>query len=74
MYATEGMMKRIMTDREKLEKAYEFAKQREDFFYKPIEDGRYELGSLAQFQCQFQAASFQQMRYFLEELMEENND
>ena len=60
-----------MTDKEKLEKVYEFVKAREDFFYKPIEEGKYELGSMANMQCIFQATSFQQVRYFLEGLMEE---
>lgn len=60
-----------MTDREKLEKVYEFVKAKEDFFYKPIEEGKYELGSMANMQCMFQATSFQQVRYFLEGLMED---
>ena len=60
-----------MTDREKLEKVYEFVKAQEDFFYKPIEEGKYELGSMANMQCMFQASSFQKVRYFLEGLMEE---
>lgn len=60
-----------MTDREKLEKVYEFVKAQEDFFYKPIEEGKYELGSMANMQCMFQASSFQKVRYFLESLMEE---
>lgn len=29
-----------MTDREKLEKVLEYVTQREDKFYKPIEDGK----------------------------------
>lgn len=60
-----------MTDREKLEKVYEFVRHQEDFFYKPIEEGKYELGSMANMQCMFQASSFQKVRYFLEGLMEE---
>lgn len=59
-----------MTDREKLEKVLEFATQMEDKFYKPIEDGKYEPGSLSAMQCMFQASSFQQIRYFIENLME----
>lgn len=35
-----------MTDREKLEKILEFVTEKEDKFYKPIEDGKYEPGSL----------------------------
>ena len=31
-----------MTDREKLEKVLAYVTQREDKFYKPIEDGKYE--------------------------------
>lgn len=60
-----------MTDREKLEKVYDFVKRREDYFYQPIEEGKYELGSIANMQCVFQASSFQQVRYLIEELMEE---
>ena len=37
-----------MTDREKLEKLLEFVKKKEDEFYKPIEDGKCEPGSLVQ--------------------------
>lgn len=60
-----------MTDKEKLEKVYKFVKQQEDYFYKPIEEGTYEIGSMANLQCMFQAASFQKVRYFLENFMEE---
>lgn len=60
-----------MTDKEKLEKVYEFVRQQEDFFYKPIEEGKYELGSAANIQCMFQATSFKKARYFIEGLMEE---
>lgn len=60
-----------MTDREKLEKVYEFVKAREDLFYKPIEEGKCEVGSMTYMQCTFQAASFQQIRYLLEDLMED---
>lgn len=59
-----------MTDKEKLEKVYKFVKRQEDFFYKPIEEGKYELGSLANYQCMFQGSSYQSVRYFIEELME----
>ena len=38
-----------MTDKEKIEKIYAFAKSQEDFFCKPIVDGKYEPGSLAAF-------------------------
>ena len=60
-----------MTDKEKLEKVYQFVKQQEDYFYKPIEEGKYEIGSMANMQCMFQAVSFQKVRYLLENLMEE---
>lgn len=63
-----------MSDKEKIEKIYEFVKAQEDYFYKPIEDGKYELGSMANMQCMFQATSFQKVRYFIENLMEKNND
>lgn len=60
-----------MTDKEKLERVYHFVKQQEDYFYRPIEEGKYEIGNMANLQCMFQAASFQKVRYFLENLMEE---
>lgn len=63
-------MVKQMTDKEKLEKVYEYVKAREDFFYKPIEEEKYELGSVGNMQCMFQASSFQEIRYFLEDLME----
>lgn len=47
-----------MTDREKLDKIYKFVKEKEDFFYKPIEEEKYELGSMANMQCLFQASSY----------------
>lgn len=59
-----------MTDKEKLQKVYEYVQSQEDRFYKPIEDGKYEMGSLANMQCMFQSASFQKVRYFIEDLME----
>lgn len=59
-----------MTDREKLEKVLEYVTQMEDKFYKPIEDGKYEPGSFGAMQCMFQAASFQETRYFIENFME----
>lgn len=60
-----------MTDKEKIEKIYEFVKSQEDYFYKPIEEGKYEIGSMANMQCMFKATSFQKVRYFIEGLMEE---
>lgn len=60
-----------MTDKEKLEKVYKYVSDMESLFYKPIEEGKYEVGSVANLQCMFQAASFQRVRYFIEELMEE---
>ena len=42
-----------MTDREKLEKLLEFVKKKEDEFYKPIEDGKCEPGSLGAMVCMF---------------------
>ena len=61
-----------MSDKEKLEKVLEFVTHMENRFYKPIEKGKYEVGSLAALQCTFQASSFQRVRYFIEGLMEEN--
>lgn len=63
-----------MTDKEKLEKVLEFVTHMEDRFYKPIEEGKYEIGSLAAMQCNFQASSFQRVRYFIEGLMENHNN
>ena len=59
-----------MTDNEKIEKIYAFAKSQEDFFCKPIEDGKYEPGSLAAFNTMAQAAAYQKIRYFIENIME----
>ena len=67
-------MEEDMSDKEKIEKIYEFVKSQEDYFYKPIEDGKYELGSMANMQCMFSATAFQKVRYFIEDVMEENND
>lgn len=63
-----------MSDKEKLEKVYDFVKSQEDYFYKPIEDGKHEPGSIAAMQCVFQASSFQKVRYFIENLMEESEE
>lgn len=60
-----------MSDKEKLEKVYQFVKAQEDYFYKPIEEGKYEMGSMANMQCMFQASSFQKVRYSIENLMED---
>lgn len=57
-----------MTDKEKLDKIYDFALSQEDFYYDKIEE--YEIGSAAAIQCMFQATSFQKVRYFIEDLME----
>ena len=62
----------IMTDKEKLGKVLTFVTNMENRFYEPIESGRYETGSFG-VQCLFQAISFQKVRYFIEELMEENS-
>lgn len=63
-----------MNDKEKLEKVYEFVKAQEDYFCKPIEDGKCEPGSIAAMQCVFQAGSFQKVRCFIENLMEESGE
>jgi hypothetical protein len=60
-----------MTDKEKLDKIYQYVKMREDFFYKPIEECKYTLGSMQYMQCLFQSSSFQETRYFIEDLMED---
>ena len=59
-----------MTDKEKLEKVYEFVKSEEDRFFKPIEEGRYPVDSISSLQCMLQAASFQTVRHFIKNLME----
>lgn len=63
----------IMTDKEKLGKVLTFVTNMENRFYEPIESGKYETGSFGAMQCLFQATSFQKVRYFIEELMEENS-
>lgn len=60
-----------MTDKEKLKKVLEYVTAKENHFYKPIEEEKYELGSLPNMQCMFQASSYQDIRYFIENLMEE---
>ena len=57
-----------MTDKEKLEKVYDFVLSQEDFYYDKIVE--HEVGSVGNMQCMFQAASFQKVRYFIEDLME----
>lgn len=61
-----------MSDKEKLEMVYKYVKAQEDYFYKPIEDGKYEIGSMANIQCLFSATTFQKVRYFIENIMEES--
>lgn len=61
-----------MSDKEKLEMVYKYVKTQEDYFYNPIEDGKYEIGSMANMQCLFSATAFQKVRYFIENLMEES--
>ena len=57
-----------MTDREKLEKIYEFVKQQEDYFYDRID--KHEIMSVPYFQCLSNATQSQKIRYFIDELME----
>ena len=45
-----------MTDKEKLKKILEYVTVKENYFYKPIEEEKYELGSLPNMQCMFQAS------------------
>lgn len=54
-----------------LEKVLKYVTNKEDRFYKPIEEGKYETGSMANMRCMFQAASYQDIRYFIENLLEE---
>ena len=63
-----------MNDKEKLEKVLKYVTDMENKFYKPIEEGKYAPTSLAAMQCMFQASCFQRVRYFVESLMEENNE
>ena len=60
----------FMSDREKLEKVLEFVTKMENKSYEPIESGKCIIGSTAYMQCLFQATSFQKVRYFVEELLE----
>lgn len=57
-----------MTDKEKLEKVYDFVQFREDYFYDKMSES--EIGSVGNIQCMFQAAAFQEVRYLIEDLME----
>lgn len=59
-----------MTDKEKIEKIYDFVKSQEDLFYKPLEDGKYEPGSFAAFNTMAQAAAYHKIRCFIEDTME----
>lgn len=63
-----------MLNKEKLDKIHQYVKNKEDFFYKPIEEGKCELGSLAYMQCTFQASSYQDIRHFIESLIEEDEE
>lgn len=57
-----------MTDREKLEKIYEFVKQQEDYYYDRSDRCKYM--SVSYFQCLSTATQSQKIRYFIDELME----
>ena len=57
-----------MTDKEKLEKVYEYVQSREDYFYDKIDE--YEVGSVGNMQCMITATAFQEVRYLIEDLME----
>lgn len=70
MNKAESVFEEQTSDKANLEKAYEFVKTMEDRFYEPIENGKYEPGSVAAMQCVFQASAFQRVRYFIEGLME----
>ena len=61
----------VMTDREKIDKIYNFAKGREDFYYKFIEDETYELGSAQYFTALANGTAYGQIRDFIEHLLEE---
>ena len=63
-----------MSNKEKLDKIHQYVKNKEDFFCKPIEEGECKLGSLAYMQCTFQASSYQDIRHFIERLMEEDEE
>ena len=57
-----------MTDKEKIEKIREHTTKRENFFYDSLD--KYEIGSVGNIQCAMQGASFQEIRYLIEELDE----
>jgi len=61
-----------MSDKEKLNKVLEYVTAKENYFYKPIENGEHELGSNKNIQCMLQAASYQDIRYFIEDLIDGN--
>lgn len=61
-----------MTDKEKIEKIREHVTKRENFFYDSLE--KYEVGSMGSLQCTMQAASFQEVRYLIEDLDETESE
>lgn len=63
-----------MLNKEKLDKIHQYVKNKEDFFYKHIEEGKYELGSMAYMQCMFQATAYQDVGYFIESLIEDGEE
>ena len=63
-----------MNDKEKLEKVLKYVTDMENKFYKPIEEGKCDPTSLAAMHNLISASCFQRVRYFVESLLEENNE
>ena len=59
-----------MTDKEKLEKVYDYVQSKEDTLYNKIGEEGCEVGSMGAWQCMCQATAFQEIRYLIEDLME----
>lgn len=55
-----------MTDKEKIIELYNFVCKRENFFYERLIKN--EFNSMGYYQCFFSAGAFQQIRYYIEVL------
>ena len=57
---------------QRINKIYNYIKEMEDFFYKPIMDDKCQENSVVYMQCLFSATALQKARYFIENLMDES--